>query len=1619
MAPRSGFGSKSAGSGAFSSLETLSDLSYLAPQADTSAISDANVIISFKSLQKKDDTTKTKAMEDLLSYAKAHPFDSNGGVEDAILDAWLTVYARLSIDNSRRVRELAHVLQFELLQSARKRMEKRFPKFFPVWLAGRFDSSNPVHKAASRGHASFIPTQEKMTLMLGKCQEMVLRYAADCLQETKDSLSDERSTKPEDAEAKYCRVISASLSLVAFLITSVPKDAREQHFDLYKEYLSNEKVWESVNYAESGTAKAGLSLVALAFEHYREIMVPQKSVLRKALVVEGLKVAHVGTADMFIRALCILTREMPEVWTAKSNERKSPVSRLGSFMEKGSQHSDAQYWIHLSALIPCIPREEISSSRALKLLDSMRIGMTARFDKISPSNPWSCYVTVASHFLSTLSTEESINFAQKAVLPVFEVALGPKRESSSWSIEGSPYKILCNIYQILLSAPSGQSLLEETLSKLSHNLCTAIASSLPAVSHDYVQSQETVSVQGRRWFSFLGTLQAEAKNKNEPTDTIIDTASLEVVQKCLQVLDSRNLNPFGAAQVLRHAFEHTNILSLEVPGLVGFLTKVGKDSMQTIVNSRTRTDLMAMLRALGLSKGPMASSYPEIWTIWIHSLVSISNPELQNGVLDALSVLVSQESSTQISAGNQELQQTLVEKCTVAAATGQLETVRTFMISKSLTQSSHKLVVQRIIQLCDGLPDDIDRMLPIYDLLVACEAMIIMSDIELGISFITKILLLAEQYSKDERVSATCTKLHCACLSICSKEIKSKVLNGIVRHQLAEANSSSLSVQKLIRIYTINEDPMRGIADEILPHLPLWLNDLSSTINNVGIDPPVSIISPLGCAQFMVHNGLNQKMDLPCDKLGRTRSFRLALFISGFRMERLDFFAFFSDEEKLAILSLLAISAELASDQAAMNEDDPLMLDAHTKLVSFYSEVGESLKSFLELLTPELVMTFVSVLIGSINQTPMGYYYARAASACLQLANPRFDDESVATLLETHGALKPKLHNPLVTVALLAGTRSRLANSDKVTRFCNQLVSEVQGMKHDSENLPAFLSTLAITLSIFPENEVPVPPNRVVFAIRNLVSWIEPSLSKPGQLADIFHVLSKLLPVISLVYGSHWEDTITSLVSFWLSSPSRDILDYLAPIYWSLGLFRVLETIPDPNEDLALALEANKQKAYNGILALVQTDRVVPSRPLTIVDNAILEHAMRIPVKSLSNVFDLLPLISSQIPTIQRTAVMLVRRGLPPIQEEYVADVILEKKTAELPVPLLELLDDPPVPETCPTLYCDSSILKSHGIDSDDGDFPPIARSYLYSWLAVFDIYSLSPVAIRSDYTSQLKQHAYFSQLFELLVDILEHARGHYLMLDKMAITPDLITKYDIDIKNREGRWDMSRLLTHLCFMSLKFAPDVFRRWYLDLTSKQTRVSLESWTSKYISPLLVDSILDDVSAWAENQESIDDDEKSLNVKVSRSTKEISAGYEIDEVEATISIKIPRNFPLGNVEVVGTNRVGVNDKKWQSWVRSTQGVIMFSNGSIIDGLVAFKRNMVGAMKGQSECAICYAIISADKRMPDKRCGTCANFFHKTCLYKWFQTSSQNSCPLCRNPIDYLGADTQTRRGGREE
>ena len=65
-----------------------SPLSHVFEPLDLHILSNPNVIVAFKNLQKKDSTTKSKALEDLQAYVQT----LGGGqdaVEEAMLDTWV------------------------------------------------------------------------------------------------------------------------------------------------------------------------------------------------------------------------------------------------------------------------------------------------------------------------------------------------------------------------------------------------------------------------------------------------------------------------------------------------------------------------------------------------------------------------------------------------------------------------------------------------------------------------------------------------------------------------------------------------------------------------------------------------------------------------------------------------------------------------------------------------------------------------------------------------------------------------------------------------------------------------------------------------------------------------------------------------------------------------------------------------------------------------------------------------------------------------------------------------------------------------------------------------------------------------------------------------------------------------------------------------------------------------------------------------------------------------------------------------------------------------------------------------------------------------------------------
>lgn len=216
----------------------------------------------------------------------------------------------------------------------------------------------------------------------------------------------------------------------------------------------------------------------------------------------------------------------------------------------------------------------------------------------------------------------------------------------------------------------------------------------------------------------------------------------------------------------------------------------------------------------------------------------------------------------------------------------------------------------------------------------------------------------------------------------------------------------------------------------------------------------------------------------------------------------------------------------------------------------------------------------------------------------------------------------------------------------------------------------------------------------------------------------------------------------------------------------------------------------------------------------------------------------------------------------------------------------------------------------------------------------------------------------------------------------------------------RDTQW----LLTHLYFLCLKHIPSLTRAWHIDCKSRPVVIALPGWTEKYVSPPVISAALASVAEWAQ-QHAAEDPDSPFTVKVNPRAAEITATYDVDDSTSSIRLTLPPSFPLTSPTIEGLQRVAVDERKWEAWLRTSRGAMTIYNASLIDALNMFRRNIEGALKGQVECAICYAIVGEDRRVPDKRCGVCRNLFHKGCLWRWFRSSGGSSCPLCRNAFNY--------------
>lgn len=535
-----------------------------------------------------------------------------------------------------------------------------------------------------------------------------------------------------------------------------------------------------------------------------------------------------------------------------------------------------------------------------------------------------------------------------------------------------------------------------------------------------------------------------------------------------------------------------------------------------------------------------------------------------------------------------------------------------------------------------------------------------------------------------------------------------------------------------------------------------------------------------------------------------------------------------------------------------------------------------------------------------------------------------------------------------------------------------------------------------------------IPQQRLVFFVQHIVQQMLGKASSSSMVGgQIMAILYFVLPRLSEIYGPFWAQILDEVQTI---GPQAK----LYALHSGLRLLSLLGKlhVQEANDDLVDAWVERKGALANYLVNLLRqragkSTNFIPKSPQVfilygtdfpdashqpgMITNELLHRKLLGMSETVKvQVQDLYPVLTSESSALQSTVYELLHQKIPSDQEQVsLTKALSPEYLAQLPEELFSLV-----------LAAPSK--KSPAEQSFERNIPSSLRTYLLSWLLIFDHWENASYKVQADYVAALKEGRYAHEFLEFALYFLISARSKPVDASKFDIERTMLGGEETPEK--ETQWALIRIY-YLC---LRHLPSITKEWWRDSASRQLSIAVEAWTQKHISPAIITKELSIISDWASSQATAD---QPMNIKVSQSAREITASIPIDEQTMTIAIRLPPSYPLARAEVESVHRVAVAEKKWRFWIINAQGVINFSSGgagegnSIIDGLMAWRNNVTAAMKGQTECAICYSVVSADRQLPSKKCSTCKNTFHSSCLFKWFKSSNSSSCPLCRNAFNY--------------
>ena len=440
-----------------------------------------------------------------------------------------------------------------------KRMGKHMPVVVGAWLAGLFDNDRLVARAAQESFKQVFPTPEKTQNLWKVFKRAILEYCRDAiLRETAQTLSDERSVSPDDAEAKRSRVLGTGISVLFKLIEEVSGEILDRESELLHEILGDKKLWENASHKDAYVRRSVYKLLTIMiarksgmiFDLFQfagamltrlDYVVGLVELLSIEMLYKGLIAEQSGSAWDYAMTLAALTSSNPNIWTDAYSGKKSALERLQRFLRKGSQGGPPSVWDEIRKLLNRIPASVFPSSlpQSQDLLESLHEGVVHKDEaRSNVLASWTCYVALFDLIHERQSSEDRLVLIRECMIPIVHQYIRPSAEKSNWATGARSIEVCTAAMRSISQSqnPTIGAFIAEEWSEMANQLIAQMKASAPEQSKDFARSQKALAAGGQR----LATLCIELwKDPHIQLDDLMTETIRTITEGSVDVLRAR------------------------------------------------------------------------------------------------------------------------------------------------------------------------------------------------------------------------------------------------------------------------------------------------------------------------------------------------------------------------------------------------------------------------------------------------------------------------------------------------------------------------------------------------------------------------------------------------------------------------------------------------------------------------------------------------------------------------------------------------------------------------------------------------------------------------------------------------------------------------------------------------------------------------------------------------------------------------------------------------------------------------------------------------------------------------------------------------------------------------